>query len=444
MVRGGEGVLNSIFSIVRVVLVFLIALFIPRLFFNYINSKTSSQNNQVNQFKLGLENISADFLEKIGHSEKKTIKFGLISNQTGIDQYGRKNIDILLSKGFKIKYIFSPEHGISGKIPTENEIHDSMDKKTKIPILSLYSKGKIKPLGDSKILKNLNALIFDIQGCGMRHFTYITILCEAIDVAAQYNKIIVVLDRPNLLGSCIEGPLVETKLKSVVSCAPIPLRYGITVGELAKYYNNQIAKQKAKLYIVPMKNYIRDSHFANRMLTLLSPGLRTIESCYGYSFLGLLGEIKPFDVGLKTEKPFQYIALPETIEFPRYKWQELHKLLQTCGINSTFYRYFSEKRNTYCSGLLQQIENINNTASFSALLTVLRFFKQAGIDLEFSKLFDKSVGTTKVQKYLDNKISKTELVTHVNKGLDTFLRQVTQYLIYKPSPKINYLSESYL
>ncbi|MES2181763.1 MAG: exo-beta-N-acetylmuramidase NamZ domain-containing protein, partial [Pseudomonadota bacterium] len=134
--------------------------------------------------------------------------------------------------------------------------------------------------------------MFDIQDSGMRHYTYISTLYHAMKVAAQYNKQMVIFDRPNPLGARMEGPVVTQQLKSFISIAQVPLRHGMTVGELAWYFNKYELEKPAELHVVRMHGYDRRARFVaqNELAQPLSPGLRTEQACYGYSFLGLLGE----------------------------------------------------------------------------------------------------------------------------------------------------------
>jgi len=439
MVRGVFKIFSYILSMSKILILLLFVIFLPRIFVTYINTKTYGNITSKNaEFRLGLENIRLGLLKKIVTSENGKIRMGLITNQTGKDQFGKRNIDILLAKNIPIKKIFVPEHGLDGNIPEEKKMKNSIDAKTKIPVLSLYPGDKTKIL-DEKMLKNIDVIMFDMQDAGMRHYTYVTTLFQAIDSAGKNKKPIIILDRPSILGPVIEGPLVDKNCKSGISFASIPIRYGMTIGELALYYNNKIRSQKAKLHIVPMKGYRRDSKVSNRLLTHLSPNIQNILSCHGYSFLGILGEISPFDVGVGSLKAFQVILLEDKIEFSHQKWKGVHNILDSLGIKNHFYRFFDKRKNNYCSGLKIQIKNINQTPSFKALVSILKFFKKSGLELTFSKYFDKAVGTAKLRKFLENKISWKEFSRHVNKNLYLFYNKVSKYFIYKPFPKVEYL-----
>ena len=411
------------------------------IFTSQLYLKSAAQDFRMNggfekadKFKLGLENIPVDFVKGLGE-----FNVGLITNQTGKDQKGKRNIDILLAKGVKIKKIFIPEHGIDGIIHTDKEISDSIDKSIKVPIISLYSKGQAKKM-DSNTLKDIDFLIFDIQDCGMRHYTYISTLFEALNVASKYNKKFIVLDRPSMLGPAMEGPLVKKGFESFVSFAPIPLRHGMTIGELAIFYNKYILKRSVKLYIAKMKNYKRDSYANNKMLTYLSSGIRTTNACYGYSFLGLLGEISPFHIGLRTPNPFQCILLPDKKIFENKKWENLKKVLNSYGIENSFYRTFGKKN--YFSGLQFKINDVYDLESFKLFINLILLFKKSGLKMEFSKLFDKAIGTDKVRGFFEGKIEKKELQSLINNDLYDFYKKALPCFLYQPLPKVKYLDLS--
>ena len=197
-----------------------------------------------------------------------------------------------------MQVIFAPEHGFDGKSHAAQEIKDGRDVKTKIPVMSLYGKGTGKKV-DPEMIKNIDAFFFDIQDSGMRHYTYISTLFTILKAAEEEKKKVIVFDRPNPLGKAMEGPLVESSLISFISIASIPLRHGMTLGELAEYFNQHVLEKQAALTVVPMKNYDRTVGIEH-LHAPLSPNIASKESCHGYSFLGLLGEVKPFDVGVGT------------------------------------------------------------------------------------------------------------------------------------------------
>jgi len=413
----------------RIFVLFLIVLLLFHL--NVTNANQTCPEKKSGHFKLGLENIPDNFL--LSHN------IGLITNQTGKAQSGKRNIELLLARGLKLKKIFTPEHGISGVVHTDKKIADSSDECTQIPIISLFSRGRSKQM-NLQMLENIDVLMFDIQDSGMRHYTYISTMFQALEIASKYKKKFVVLDRPNILGPCMEGPLVEKGLESFISFAPIALRHGMTVGELAIYYNKYILKKPVKLYVVKMKHYKRDSYEHNSLLTHLSSGIKTLESCHGYSFLGLLGEIKPFHVGLRTPFAFQSIFVPDTRLFTKENWMGLCKILDSYGVEGVLCRICG-KRNYY-TGLKCRIKDVYMLQAFQLLIKTLVFFKDSGLKMEFSKSFDRAVGTNRLREFVDGKITNCELEQFVNNGLNSFYQKAKSCFLYQPLPKINYLDLS--
>jgi len=330
----------------------------------------------------------------------------------------------LLRKGLLIKKIFVPEH------KNKNDIISPVDK---IPIAAL-TKENIQ-----KEINNIDVLIFDMQDCGMRHDLYLNTLFFTIETASKHKKPIVVLDRPNLLGHSMEGPLANETLNSSLATVPIPIRYGMTIGELALFYNTHHLKEAATLHIVPMKNYKRNRHAQNISFANLSDNIKNINACYCYSFLALFENIKPFYLGTGTDKSFECILLPDTVLFSKKKWKDLHKLLKSYGIENSFYRYFDKNQKNYFSGLQLKINDILNIESFNIFIAIANFFKNSGIQLEFSKDFDQSIGTSKVREFLEDQIDNKTLEKAVNKNLNTFFRKASPCFLYSPYPKVEYL-----
>ncbi len=397
---------------------------------SFITRTVVSQTN----FKLGLENIPDSFLQQL-----RTSCIGLITNQTGKDQQGNRNMDVLLERGLNITHIFAPEHGLNGTVDAAKEIYNGADQKTNIPVLSLYGNRTGKIIS-TKSLNNIDVLIFDIQDSGMRHYTYISTLLRTMEAAAEYNKRIVVLDRPNPLGFRMEGPLVEDDLHSFISIASVPLRHGMTVGELAWYFNLYILKTPAKLQVITMHNYDRRMGLNNTLPQPLSPNIQHIQSCYGYSFLGLLGEIEPFDVGVGTPRAFQCILLPATISFAQKKWQELQELLLSYNIKSRPYSHINKKKKQEYAGLALQINDINTLASFPLLLSVLRFFSQAEVPLSYSPMFNKAVGSKTVRKMLEDRLDYNSFIQSIHMQLIHFFNNARNTFLYKPYPHIDVIA----
>jgi len=380
-------------------------------------------------FKLGIENIPVSLLKKVcPHKKKEKCLAGLITNQTGVDQKGKRTVDILTKHHIPVQYIFAPEHGLNG-ILAERDVHDSVDTQTHTPVISLYGNGSGKMIAP-EYMNAIDFLIFDIQDSGMRHYTYISTLLSTMKIAQEYNKPFVVLDRPNPLGSVMEGPLVEPDLISFISIAPIPLRHGMTIGELAKYFNKHVLEKPATLYVITMSGYNRSQGFAGNFIHQLSPNLQSLQSCYGYSFLGLLGEIEPFDVGVGTPMAFRCITLPETMNVQPEVWQKLQALLGSFGVKSFLYDHTNPKNNRTSKGLRLEFADMSKVHAFELFIAMLQLFKKEEIPFSFSAAFNKAVGTKSVQDVIAGALSEQSFFKKVTQDLQKFRKQVSRFLMY--------------
>ncbi len=389
---------------------------------------TNSKIANSKKFKLGIENISAHFVKQCAGK-----KIGLITNQSGVDQTGQRAAVLLVKKGFAISYLFAPEHGYDGIIGAEERVVNVIDAQTKIPIISLYGNGSGTMI-PKKIIDEIDILMFDIQDSGMRPFTYISTLLHAMRAAQQNNKHFVVFDRPNPLGIVMDGPLVDDGLRSFISIAPIPVRHGMTIGELAGFFNTYELKTPLNLSVVKMRNYNRRVWPFKDVQTPLSPGLRTIRACHGYSFLGLLGEFSPFGIGLRTEGRYQCITLPKKMEIADSSWSQLQAQLKKYGLDSVKHEYKDPKSGTDFKGLKLIIKDINKVQSFAALYTILVFFAQKGIKISYAKTADLAIGTRALRELLEGKKTHAVLIDKINGELNEFSKKAHSFFMYRPFP----------
>lgn len=388
---------------------------------------TTATTNQ--PFKLGIENISDEFVAWLGK-----YKVGLITNHTGRDQQGRRTVDVLLERGIKITKLFAPEHGLNGAVLAAEKVHDEVDGATGLPVISLYGHGSGRKVAH-KDLKDIDIILFDIQDSGMRHYTYISTMLNALETAAQEHKVFVVFDRPNPLACTMEGPLVEPELQSFISIAPIPVRHGMTIGELAGYFNQKILKKQAQLYVVRMNGYDRTRDMSHTLALNLSPNIACGAACRGYSFLGMLGEVSPCDVGVGGKNAFQIIGLPAT-QLADRAWYNLHVQLKKLGVESDLYTYQNTRKKAPYKGLFLTMHEIGQVQGFKAFLTVLDFLKSSGVDFKYSKDFNKAIGTYGVQKVLNGEMSRADFAQQVNKGLHTFYDKAKSFYLYATLPKV--------
>lgn len=234
---------------------------------------------------------------------------GLITNQTGIDRESRRNIDRMLAAGVRLTAIFSPEHGFFGKEDREG-IADTVDAKTGIKVFSLYAEKNRRPT--AAMLHGIDALVFDIQDVGARFYTYVSTMAYAMEEAAKLHIPFYVLDRPNpITGVHVEPPLLDRDKLSFIGYFPLPLRHGMTIGELAKLFNaeNHIG---ADLTVVQMKGWERGDWFDETGLPWVnpSPNMRSLNAAILYPGVAMLEYSTKYSVGRGTDSPFEMVGGP--------------------------------------------------------------------------------------------------------------------------------------
>ena len=249
-----------------------------------------------------------DVLEAQNFAPLRGKRVGLITNQTGVDSQGRRTIDVLAhADGVKLVAIFSPEHGIAGQLDTA-KVDNATDTATGLKIFSLYGDTR-RPT--DQMLQGLDALVFDIQGAGVRFYTFITTMGYCMEAAAKHEIPFFVLDRPDPLGGeKIQGPMLDPSRISFVGYFRLPVIYGMTFGELARMFNTQ-NKLGVDLHVIAMKNWRRIETFEQTGLTWIppSPNLRTLNEVLLYPGVEIL-QPAGVSVGRGTEAPFEQLGAP--------------------------------------------------------------------------------------------------------------------------------------
>jgi len=234
-------------------------------------------------------------------------RVGIITNQTGVDSQGRRTIDLLAhADGVTLVAIFSPEHGIAARI--DAAVDNSKDAATGLPIFSLYVETR-RPT--DAMLQGIDALVFDIQDAGVRFYTYVTTMGYSMEAAAQHKISFFVLDRPNPLGGeKIEGPMLDADRLSFVGYFPLPVRYAMTLGELAQMFNGE-NKIGADLHVFAMQGWKRNESYDQTGLVWFppSPNLRTVNAAFLYPGIEIL-QAGGLSVGRGTATPFELLGAP--------------------------------------------------------------------------------------------------------------------------------------
>jgi uncharacterized protein YbbC (DUF1343 family)/CubicO group peptidase (beta-lactamase class C family) len=247
-----------------------------------------------------------DVLAAGGFEPLKGKRVGLITNQTGVDRMGRRNIDVMRAAGVNLVALFSPEHGFAGA-EDRPDVSDMTDPATGIKVYSLYGK-TMRPTPE--MLRGLDMVVFDIQDVGTHFYTYETTMAYAMEAAAKAGIAYYVLDRPNpITGVHVEGPMLDRDALSFVGYFPVPLRHGMTMGELAKMFDaeNHIG---ANLTVVPMKDWQRGDWFDAGDLPWIdpSPNMRSLNAALLYPGVAMLEYTKNYSVGRGTDAPFEQIG----------------------------------------------------------------------------------------------------------------------------------------
>lgn len=261
----------------------------------------NSSADSAQKIKVGAESIE-EYLPMVQGK-----RVAVLSNQTGV--IGNTHlVDTLIALKVNVVFIMSPEHGFRGDADAGEHVSSSVDKKTWIPIKSLYEGNTGKP--SSELLNQIDVIIFDLQDVGVRFYTYLTTMARMMEACAENGKKMIVLDRPNPLGFYVDGPILDMKFKSGVGWLPIPVVHGMTFGELAgmingeKWLNNGI---QCDVSVIKCKNYTHASMYT--LPVKPSPNLPEMRSIYLYPSMCYF-EATPVSLGRGTDHPFQMYGHP--------------------------------------------------------------------------------------------------------------------------------------
>jgi uncharacterized protein YbbC (DUF1343 family) len=272
-----------------------------------INDKPTAQLLPLTSHRSARVLTGIDILVREQFKRLRGRHVGLVTNHSGLDGAGLTTIDLLhKAEGVTLVALFSPEHGIRGS--ADEKVGDSRDEKTGLPIYSLYG-ARTRPTAET--LSSIDTLVFDIQDAGCRFYTYISTLGYVLESAAQHKLKILVLDRPNPIGGlAVQGPVLDPGRESFIAYHALPVRHGLTIGELARLFNAE-RKIGADLEVVSMEGWRRGMFFDKTGLTWVnpSPNLRSLTEALLYPGIGLL-EMTNLSVGRGTDRPFEWIGAP--------------------------------------------------------------------------------------------------------------------------------------
>ncbi len=423
--------------IVILVLILLIALLLTELeLFPAVSDRERTEEQE-------LENIDDEAADTGFEEEKQEIfmlgnevlfdqaghlvegkKVGLVTNQSGVNTAGKSTIDVLQeAENVELVALYGPEHGIDGAAAAgdyvESYTHDELD----IPVYSLYGATRMPT---EEMLSEIDLLLYDIQDIGARTYTYISTLNYCMIAAEKYNLPIVVSDRPNPLGGMVvDGPVLEERFMSFVGVDILPMAHGMTVGEIARYFNRNIA---AELVVVPMQGYDRTMLFEDLGLPWVqtSPNIPDLEAVYGYMVTGL-GE----GTGVFQAEQFRWIG-GKGLNAETYAAK-----LNSAGLDGI--EFLPEERGEAGGVRLNITDPYIFNPARTGIYALTYAFNLGEFNVPKSNgtivMFDKIMGTDKMGKYLEQGLTPQEIEERFAPAVRDFKEKRQEYLLpaYDPS-----------
>jgi uncharacterized protein YbbC (DUF1343 family) len=397
----------------------------------HIKQPTPTKPLKLLKVILGNENFISNHLKLI---ENKRV--GLITNPSGVTSKLEYISDIFFNHPkINLVALFGPEHGIRGNEYGGDKVKDSIDEATQIPLFSLYGKTR-KP--SEEMMNLVDVLVFDIQDIGVRSYTYIYTMAKAMEACAEFNIPFIVLDRPNPLGGThVEGNILDTTFSSFVGLYPLPYLHGMTIGELAKYFNIE-CNINCDLTVIPMLNWEREMNFGNTGLKWIptSPHVPEWQTVAYLATTGTLGELHTVSIGVGYTTPFKLIGAPWA------NGNELSITLNTLQLPGVYFRpiYFKPFYSSFKGEMCQGIQlHITDYKTFKPYVTGLHIMQQL-IQLYSEqnifektkrlKMFNKVMGTDKIMNELKNNISVFDMEKLWQSDLEVFKIKRVKYLLY--------------
>jgi uncharacterized protein YbbC (DUF1343 family)/CubicO group peptidase (beta-lactamase class C family) len=370
-----------------------------------------------------------DILERDKFKQLEGMKIGLVTNHTGRDLSGRQTIDVLHeAPNVKLVSLFAPEHGIRGELD-QAKIDDAKDEKTGLPVYSLYGETR-RPKPEQ--LKDIDAIVYDIQDVGTRFYTYTATLRNVLEEAAKAGKPVYILDRPDpITGSAVEGPIADEDKLSFIAAHTIPVRYGMTIGELGQMMNVE-RKIGADVRVIKMEGWTRSMWFDQTGQTWISPSpnMRSLTEATLYPGIGLL-ETTNVSVGRGTDTPFEVVGAPFI------DGQKLALYLNSRGLPGVRFVpvKFTPNASVYKDQAVGGVNIIvTDRATFGALRTGFEIAaalrKLYPADWEVGKF-----GRLLVNEGILDRVTRgddpVEIETAWQKGLSDFISRRAPFLLYK-------------
>ena len=356
---------------------------------------------------------------------------GVITNQTGATSSGVPVVDAIRSNtDLEIKALFSPEHGLHGDRPAGAYVASYTDESTNLPVYSLYGPTRHP---SAAMLAGIDALVFDIQDVGSRAYTFISTMAYAMQTAKEHGIPFWVLDRPNPVESVVEGPVLDPKFSSFIGLYAIPMRHGMTIGELAKLFNDRFGIG-ADLHVVPMQNYTREMVWPDTGVrwTQTSPNIPTWQTCFPYLCTGLIDNAG-VNNGVGTKRPFFYAG--------KYAFNAdaLAQRLAAADLPGITFKpaAWSPERGFWAGKTLDGVELIvDDFHTFRAIdsavhiLCAVRDISSRAIDIKEPAALDRDWGTDTLRTALVAGKSAPEILDQWTAEVERFKAVRAKYLLY--------------
>jgi len=402
--------------------------------------------------KPGVEVLFAKHLDLI-----RGKRVGLITNPAGVDSHLEGDVELFRAHpDVRLVALYGPEHGVRGNAQAGQFVPFYFDEHYQLPVFSLYGQTEKPPADmltnidqymrsydtqhtgkqpESGMLQSVDVMVLDLQDVGTRVYTYIATMAYAMQACAEANIPFIVLDRPNPIGGvAMEGPILEyPQHSSFIGLYPIPLRHGMTLGELAQLFNANFLPKKANLTVVPMENWTRDEWFDETSLPWVvpSPNLPTLDSATVYPGQVML-EGTDLSEGRGTTRPFEIFGAPWIDGFTLAKELNALKLPGVKFREIWFTPTFSKFSGQLCGGCQLHVTDRQAYRPVATTLTILSVVKKIyGDKLEFhAGYFDKVIGTSSVREALERGEPVEKIVAGFQPGLDDFAKLRAPFLLY--------------
>jgi uncharacterized protein YbbC (DUF1343 family) len=373
--------------------------------------------------------------------ELKGKRVGLVTNHTGVNSSMHSTIDLFLEEAPEVKLIalFAPEHGIDGQAYAFEEVSE-IKGPAGIPIYSLHGKTR-RPT--DRMLQGVDVIVYDIQDIGCRSYTYTTTLCYVMEEAAKRGIPVVVLDRPNPInGLIVDGPMLQTKWRSYIGYVNVPYCHGMTIGELAGFFNDKY-QIGCKLKVIGMKGWKRSMTYMDTGLTWIptSPYIPEPDTPQFYASTGLLGELSLVNIGIGYTLPFKVIGAPWI------KARQLSDCLNEQKLPGVYFLPFHYRpfygvyKGKDCQGIMIIVTDAKSYRPVSTQYMILGILKNLypkqvlaklnALELAKKDLFCKASGNEEMLTLLrDEKYVAWKLILFQKEEREQFLQERKKYLLY--------------